>query len=114
MTNGYYQEVDDARDSYQESKTNFQENRRLGHVGDARYENISHLSGRAFCNARHKINQEGEMKFEHEKAEWEKTARAGYGFFRCKNCKCGFEARLADRKRGWGKYCSKSCKAQCH
>lgn len=27
-------------------------------------------------------------------------------------CKCGnkFEARVADRKRGWGKYCSKSCK----
>ena len=31
-----------------------------------------------------------------------------------KVCKCGknFEARLADVKRGWGKYCSKSCKAK--
>lgn len=29
-------------------------------------------------------------------------------------CKCGekFMARVADRKRGWGKYCSKSCKAK--
>ena len=29
-------------------------------------------------------------------------------------CKCGvnFIARIADRKRGWGKYCSKSCKAK--
>lgn len=28
-------------------------------------------------------------------------------------CKCGttFQARVADRKRGWGKFCSKSCKA---
>jgi hypothetical protein len=28
-------------------------------------------------------------------------------------CRCGtvFEARTADVKRGWGKFCSKSCKA---
>lgn len=28
-------------------------------------------------------------------------------------CRCGemFIARVADRKRGWGKFCSKSCKA---
>ncbi len=28
-------------------------------------------------------------------------------------CRCGtmFTARVADRKRGWGKFCSKSCKA---
>lgn len=30
---------------------------------------------------------------------------------KCKNCKCEFEARVADRKRGWGRFCSKSCKA---
>lgn len=30
---------------------------------------------------------------------------------RCKTCKAPFEAREADRKRGWGRYCSKSCKA---
>jgi hypothetical protein len=31
-----------------------------------------------------------------------------------KKCRCGieFEARLSDIKRGWGKYCSKSCKAK--
>jgi len=28
-----------------------------------------------------------------------------------KSCGCEFMARLADRKRGWGKFCSKSCKA---
>lgn len=30
------------------------------------------------------------------------------------NKRCGdtFIARVADIKRGWGKYCSKSCKAQ--
>lgn len=30
---------------------------------------------------------------------------------KCKRCKSLFEARVADLKRGWGKYCSKSCKA---
>lgn len=28
-----------------------------------------------------------------------------------KRCKKRFMARVADRKRGWGKFCSKSCKA---
>ena len=31
---------------------------------------------------------------------------------KCKWCKEEFEARVADRKRGWAKYCSKSCKAK--
>lgn len=30
---------------------------------------------------------------------------------KCKTCKTPFMARVADRKRGWGKFCSKSCKA---
>jgi endogenous inhibitor of DNA gyrase (YacG/DUF329 family) len=30
---------------------------------------------------------------------------------KCKNCGTDFEARVADRKRGWAKFCSKSCKA---
>lgn len=29
----------------------------------------------------------------------------------CKNCGDPFEARVADRKRGWARFCSKSCKA---
>lgn len=30
---------------------------------------------------------------------------------KCKRCRQPFMARVADRKRGWGKFCSKSCKA---
>lgn len=30
---------------------------------------------------------------------------------RCLQCKTSFQARVADRKRGWAKFCSKSCKA---
>ena len=29
----------------------------------------------------------------------------------CARCKAPFMARVADRKRGWGRFCSKSCKA---
>jgi hypothetical protein len=29
----------------------------------------------------------------------------------CKQCHTTFSARTADIRRGWGKYCSKSCKA---
>ena len=31
---------------------------------------------------------------------------------KCKSCKQPFMARTADVKRGWGKFCSKSCKAK--
>lgn len=31
---------------------------------------------------------------------------------KCKNCKQPFMAREADVKRGWAKFCSKSCKAK--
>lgn len=31
---------------------------------------------------------------------------------KCKCCNKPFEARVADRKRGWALYCSKSCKAK--
>lgn len=30
----------------------------------------------------------------------------------CKTCKVKFMARSADVKRGWAKFCSKSCKAK--
>ena len=31
--------------------------------------------------------------------------------YKCKNCGDPFHARIADRNRGWGRFCSKSCKA---
>ena len=30
---------------------------------------------------------------------------------KCLTCSTPFEARVADRRRGWGRFCSKSCKA---
>lgn len=31
--------------------------------------------------------------------------------YQCKNCRKDFLAREADRKRGWARFCCKSCKA---
>lgn len=31
--------------------------------------------------------------------------------YKCRTCGNPFEARVADRKRGWARFCSKSCKA---
>jgi hypothetical protein len=31
---------------------------------------------------------------------------------KCKCCKKPIQVRLSDHRRGWGKYCSKSCKAK--
>jgi len=31
--------------------------------------------------------------------------------YKCKACRMPFTARTADRKRGWARFCSKSCKA---
>lgn len=37
--------------------------------------------------------------------------RGKTAIYKCKTCKDPFEARIADRNRGWARYCSKSCKA---
>lgn len=44
-------------------------------------------------------------------AEAKRKPRGAMVCVPCENCKKNFTAREADRKRGWGRYCSKSCKA---
>lgn len=39
------------------------------------------------------------------------SARGSKVTVRCKRCREEFVARVADRKRGWAVFCSKSCKA---
>ena len=41
-----------------------------------------------------------------------KPASGGTATYKCKCCGDPFTARVADRKRGWAKFCSKSCKAK--
>lgn len=39
------------------------------------------------------------------------TARGAKATYNCLRCGNPFIARTADRKRGWARFCSKSCKA---
>jgi hypothetical protein len=41
-----------------------------------------------------------------------KTTRGSTVECRCARCGDTFTARVADRKRGWARFCSKSCKAK--
>ena len=41
-----------------------------------------------------------------------KETRGAKVIVKCKCCKEEFSARVADRNRGWAKFCSKSCKAK--
>lgn len=68
---------------------------------------------RRFCKLRHRFHDERAASFPADKLEWEKSGPPKTEVFvKCKNCGGGFVAKKADRKRGWAKYCSKSCKAQ--
>lgn len=68
---------------------------------------------RAFCEERNKIHKERADRFNEDRENWEKSNTSKTKVFcRCKNCGGGFEAKIADRKRGWARFCSKSCKAQ--
>lgn len=68
-----------------------------------------------FCKVRNRVHEERQRQYNVD------IAHKTYGtlpdsqiFVQCKNCKGGFVAKKVDRKRGWARYCSKSCKAQCY
>jgi len=78
-----------------------------------RYKDIEFLDGRNFCSARHKIHEAERKQYLQNKANgFYDNLPSNKKLVECKNCKCGFVAKKADIKRGWGKFCSKSCKAQ--
>lgn len=71
---GYWQDLDDARDDYIDNDDIFAKHRRP------------------------KVNKHIVL-------------RGKMVTVKCKACRDEFEAREADVKRGWGKFCDKSCKA---
>ena len=77
------------------------------------YDDIRQYTKARFCKERHKIHETRRLEILQDKAAG-KYDDIGNDevFVDCKNCKCGFVAKKSDRKRGWGKFCSKSCKAQ--
>lgn len=79
---------------------------------EGRYDSISHLSKSAFCNARHKLHAEERKNSQELTAELKLSCRPSEEVYICKNCQIPFIAKIADRKRGWARFCTKTCKAQ--
>lgn len=128
---GYYQQVDDDRycDLDDENLIDLHENTKKPRFEashkDQKYFDIhdklmnvgtilgSRSYARRFCAERQKIHDARAASFNIDKENWLKTnPPKTQRFCQCRNCGGGFVARLADLKRGWAKYCSKSCKAQ--
>ena len=63
---------------------------------------------RRFKNA---IRQEVARQLRANGMRAEYVRRGTTATYQCKTCQRDFTARVADRKRGWAKFCSKSCKA---
>lgn len=133
---GYYQELDEARffgDDIEEdfscenSGKAYKQKRNEISYRDEKYFEIDEKleketnftrGSRAwramFCKERDMVHKERASAFLKNKEEWGKTnPPKSQVFCKCKTCGGGFVARVVDRKRGWGKFCSKSCKAQC-
>jgi hypothetical protein len=66
-----------------------------------------------FCDMRDELHAEKAKNFKKDKEDLLKTINTKKEcVVACKRCGGAFVAKNADRQRGWGKYCSKSCKAQ--
>jgi hypothetical protein len=119
---GYYQELDESTannpsdfEPLIESSGSYAKNKLWqgsAFSTVARYAEISHLSPRQYKNAQDKLH-EAERKLEENSHKTllsqctpSQTVRC------CRVCKLHFIAKKADVKRGWAKFCSKSCKAQ--
>lgn len=118
---GYYQEVDEARYpelSFDDEFFEPMKMRPYGGLPQERYASINQTkftrkARSMFCSARHAIHRQAELKYHQDVREGTyKDLEPTLVFKQCKNCKGGMIAKKADIKRGWGKFCSKSCKAQ--
>jgi hypothetical protein len=96
---GYYQDVDEARGMDELAEQELRELDRQ-RVQRARNFNQAVKAQVAKELAKHGVKQKISKP------------RGATVQVKCKNCKNDFVARTADRKRGWAKFCSKSCKAQ--
>lgn len=68
---------------------------------------------REFCHKRNLEHKERERQYHKDLREGAFKDLPGTQVFKqCKNCKGGMVAKKVDIKRGWGRFCSKSCKAQ--
>lgn len=118
---GYYQQLDEDRfDLYDFNRKDSESYKPRPYVGapQGKYSSINQTDftrkgRRNFCAARHAIHKQAEQKYHQDiqSGSFSNIPRT-HVFKQCSNCKGGMIAKKADIKRGWGRFCSKSCKAQ--
>ena len=133
---GYYQEVDYARfgdydDDVDDARFGDYDDIVIKNISDANKKNHNELSWKdeklvklgEDCaptkNGRIKYITERDKIFKERQEQYNKDIKEGtYDglpdskiFCKCKKCGGGFIAKKSDRKRGWARFCSKSCKA---
>lgn len=93
----YYVDLDDDLGSWEEG------------YRDAR--DYEFEQNRVKANRKTSIRKEVRKQLKLLGVENKKPVRGNVQDVKCANCGSEFKARVADIKRGWGKFCSKSCKA---
>ncbi len=117
---GYYQDVDDARychlddeDMKPKKEREYKLRMTPERYAAIEYNPMTRHGRRTFVEERHKIHEAAAAKYREDVANGTySNLPATQVFCACKTCGGGFVAKVADRKRGWARYCSKSCKAQ--
>ena len=121
---GYYQQLDEDRgwdledDIIEEQRVIKRRNE--ASYKDSKYDELDALRNTASKNGRRKFCEDRHKYHEEKAAQSQRDYDAGKFAnlkpsevaCKCQNCRCWFIAKKADRKRGWARNCSKSCKAQ--
>lgn len=94
----YYTDLDNDLGSTEEAERDFRER--------------EFEQNRKRANERSRIAKEVRKQLKAKGIPDKQPIRGATQTVKCKNCKSEFEARTVDIKRGWGKFCSKSCKAK--
>jgi len=94
----YYTELDDDLGQIEEAERDFRE--------------LEFERNRKLANEKTRIRNEVKNQLKLSGVNSKNTPRGVKIKVSCGNCKGTFEARVADVNRGWGKFCSKSCKAK--
>lgn len=113
---GYYQELDDA--TYEEPRQEKELDKAIKPYQGAslscvgRYAEIAGLNRRAYKKAQDRLHEAERRLPENSYQALLEQCTPSQTVKCCRHCKLHFIAKKADVKRGWAKFCSKSCKAQ--
>ncbi|MDX5592540.1 hypothetical protein [Pseudovibrio sp. SPO723] len=106
---GYYQDVDEA---YYIDELVYEEERERLHYQRQEQASFKRAVAAEVKRQLKTLTPTGVASQQDQKPEKRKQPNSGKRVIvSCKCCDKPFKARVSDRKRGWGRFCSKSCSA---